>query len=74
MKIITKDKISSITKPYYFIFKSRIGFLNNDAELIDIIHFKDAFEAKAYSKKLGCFYEYINGFSCSKIINKIIIK
>ena len=74
MKIINKNQVSNILKPYYFIFKNEISFLTKDAELIDILHFKDAFEAKRYCKKFGYFYEYINGLSCSKIMDKIIIK
>jgi hypothetical protein len=74
MKTITKNQIASRTNPHYFIFKNSISFLTKDAEIIDVLPFKDASEAKKYAKKIGCFYEFINGFSCDKVMNKIIIK
>lgn len=72
-KSIKKEFIANPKTPYYFIFKNNISFLTKDAELIEILSFKDASEAKKYAKKIGCFYEFVNGFSCSKIMDKINI-
>lgn len=71
---IKKELLSNPTNPHYFIFKNYVNFLTKDAELVDFLPFKDAGEAKKYAKKIGCFSEFANGFSCSKIMHKISVK
>jgi len=69
---IEKSLLSNRNNPHYFICKNNINVITKDCTIVDFLPFKDALEAKKYSKKIGCFAVFATHIEYDNIIkNKI---